>query len=131
MGAAEVKELRALASEINLHVVLERDVREARVGVDEQTVSRSPRHVLARVLGRDHLDVHLLHLYVAASVIRVVMRVDDVPDRLGGHRLQHREDVVVIDRKLIVDQHNALGGDQSRRVARDEFVVDDIQAPQF
>ena len=33
-------------------------------------------HGVVRILGRDQLDVHLLHLQVAAVVVRVMMRVD-------------------------------------------------------
>ena len=60
MGAAEVIELRALATQMNGQVVLERHVRKARLRVDEQAVTRSGRHVLARLLGRDHLNIQLL-----------------------------------------------------------------------
>ena len=57
----------------------------------------------------------------------MMMRVDDVLDRLVGDLLQLRHDAVVIDLELVVYQHDALVGDERRRVARDEVVVDDVK----
>jgi len=90
VGATEVIEFRALAAKVDLHVILERHVRKSRLRVYEQAVTRTARHVLARLLGRDHLNVHLLHLDVAASVVRVVMRINHISDRLVGDLLQLR-----------------------------------------
>lgn len=108
-------------------MILERHVRKSRLRVYEQAVTRTARHVLARLLGRDHLNVHLLHLDVAASVVRVVMRINHISDRLVGDLLQLRHDAVVVDRELIVHKHHAFVGDERGRVAGDEVVVDDIQ----
>jgi hypothetical protein len=58
-------------------------------------------------------------------VIPVVMRVDDVFHGLVRHRLEQRQDIGRVLLELVVDEHDALIGDERGGVARDEGVVDD------
>jgi len=48
-------------------------------------------------------------------------------DGLARDLFHLRHDVAVVDLELVIDQQNACVGDQSRGVARDEVVVDDIE----
>jgi len=56
-----------------------------------------------------------------------MMRIDDVLDRLVGHLFQLLQDAVVVDVEFIVDQKDAFTGNQSRGVAGNDIVVDDIE----
>ena len=48
------------------------------------------------------------HFEVAAGVVVVLMRVDDVPQRLVGYRLDLREDVGMVAVEHVVNQHDSL-----------------------
>ena len=80
-----------------------------------------------RRLRRDDLGPGRLHPGVAAGVITVMVGVDDVANRLIRHRLEHRQDIGRVHFELVIDQHHAFVGDERRRVARDERIVDDEQ----
>ena len=68
----------------------------------------------ADVLVRDHLGQRQ-HLEVAAGVVVVLVRVDDVVERLVGDGLDLREDAGVVAVEHVVHEHHALG---RRRRAR-------------
>ena len=82
-------------------------------------------HVAARLLGCNQLRAGHLHPGVAPRVIAVVMRVDDVFHGLARHRLEQRQDVGRVLLELVVDEHDALIGDERGGVAWDKGVADD------
>ncbi len=57
------------------------------------------------------------NLRVPAAVILVIVRVDDVLDRLIGHALDVVHDALMVLIELVVDQDDALIGDVDRDVA--------------
>src|SRR5262249_49367031 len=68
-----------------------------------------------------------LKLRVASAVIRMMVSIHHVLDRLIGQLFHFSDDVIGIDFELVVNQENAFVGDQDRRVTRNHIVVDDIQ----
>src|SRR5438067_121759 len=56
-------------------------------------------------------------LRIAAGVIAVRMRVDDVPDGLVGQRLYFGNNIVVITFELIVDKNDTFVREQYGRIA--------------
>ena len=72
------------------------------------------------IRGRDDLG-RRLELGVPAAVIRVIVRVDDVLDRLIRHALHLLHDALVILIELVVDQNDAFVGDVDRDVAAVAF----------
>jgi hypothetical protein len=57
----------------------------------------------------------------------MMVGVDDVLDGLRGDFLQLRENAVVVDVEFVVDENDAVVGDQRGGIARDEVVVDDVE----
>ena len=84
-------------------------------------------HVLPCLFGCYDLRIHLLHLDVAAAVVAVMMRIDDVTHWLIRNLLQLRHDVVMIDFKFVVDEHHTLIGDQCGRISGNDIIVNDVQ----
>ena len=73
---------------------------------------------LLRVLVRHDLNRRSggLEVVVAAVVVRVHVRVDDRRHRLVGDRLHLRQDRFTVVGELGVDEDDALGGDEDRRI---------------
>ncbi len=107
-----------LAAEKHRRLVGEGDARQADGRAGGVFEIRCPMRdqVVARVLVRDDLR-NRQHQRVAAGMVVVLMRVDDVAQRLIGDRLHLREDVVVVPVEHVVHQNHALGGHQHRDVA--------------
>ena len=61
-------------------------------------------HDAARVRVRDELGVERLHRRVAARVVLMQMRINDVADRLLRDLRELRHDAVVVGRELVVDE---------------------------
>ena len=118
MRLADLVNLDGLAADVDRRVLADRDVRLARL------IRRD--HARTRFDRSDGERAHRLQLRVAAAVIAMVVRVDDVLDRLVRHGLQHRDDVVVVDLELVVDEQHALVGDQRRHEPRHCDVADDV-----
>jgi hypothetical protein len=117
--AAEVVELDVLPAQVDVGVMIEHHRRlPGLLGV---------HHVLARLFRRDHLNVDLLHLRVAAAVVGMVVRIDDVLDRLVRQLLHLGDDVREVDLELVVDEHDALVRDERGRVAGHEVVVNHVE----
>ena len=110
VAAPEPVEIDHELAVVEPHVLFEGEVRQAR--------TLSLGHLEARVFVRDDLGAQGLLRRVAARVIRVQMRVDDVEHRLVGDLAQLRHDAVVVHLELVVDEHHAVGGDEHRAVAR-------------
>src|SRR6266545_5950156 len=71
--------------------------------------------IFARVLVAEDQRVRLRHhLHVAACVIAVMMRADDVLERLVGDALDERHDLVVVLLEHVVDQDHAVVGHAHR-----------------
>ena len=119
VSAAEVVELRMLAPKVDVGVTVDRDRGQSRL--------LALNHVLPRLFGRDDLRIHLLHLDVAAAVVAVMMRIDDVTHGLIRNLLQLRHDVVMIDFKFVVDEHHTVIGDQCGRISGNDIIVNDVQ----
>ena len=119
VGAPEVVQLHVFAAQVDVRVMLDHDARQTRL--------LTVHHVLASFFGCDHHGVQVLHLRVAAAVVAMMMRIDDVLDRLVGDLLQLLQDAVVIDIELIVHQKHAFAGNQGRGIARNNVVVDHIE----
>ena len=64
--------------------------------------------------------------FALPPVARLVVGVHHVADRLTGDGLQRRQHRVVVDGELVVDEEDALLGDQRRRVPGSDLVVDDV-----
>ena len=94
------------------------------VGVDDarRRVLLVADHVLPRVLVGDDIR-RVNEPDVAAGVIAVVVRVDDVADRLVGHLGHPRLDAVDVARELVVDQDDALGRHAHAHVPADPVDV--------
>ena len=120
VAAAEPVRAHFLAAEPDRRLVGERDARQAnRRARRVFEVRRAVRHqVGARVLVGDDLG-NRQHQRVAAGVVVVLMRVDDVAQGLARQRLHLREDVVVIPVEHVVDENHAL----ARHVERDIAAV--------
>jgi hypothetical protein len=68
---------------------------------------------------QDDLGVLVEHLLVAAGVVAVMMRVEDVADRLIGDALHLGDDLRIIALEFVVHQDHAFG----RRVDGDVAAV--------
>ncbi len=65
-------------------------------------------------------------LRVAAAVILMIVRIDDVLDRLIRHALHPIHDALMIPVEFVVDQNNAFVGDVHRDVASVAFDLEQI-----
>ena len=110
VAAAEKSHLHLDAAEVDFRLVAEHQTGRARLLVFQD--------VLADVAVRDNLDPAGENLAVAADVIGVMVRVEQVLDRLGGdafHLVQHLGDV---HGELVVHEDHAFRGHPHRHVAR-------------
>ena len=98
-----------LAPDMDRELIRERDARQPDRRARRVLVvgPLDVREVRADVLVRDDLGDRQ-HLEVAAGVVVVLMRVDDVTQRLVGDRLDLREDVGMVAVEHVVNQHDAL-----------------------
>jgi hypothetical protein len=67
---------------------------------------------------RDDVGVQRQHRGVAARMVAVHVRVDDVANGLVGDLAQLRHDAVVIHRELVVDEEHGVVADDHRDVPR-------------
>ncbi len=84
-------------------------------------------HPRPGLLRRDNVGARLLKPDVGAAVISMIVGVDDIPDRLVGHRSQQLHDAVEVSLELVVDQQHAFVRNQRGRVPGHALVVDDIE----
>ena len=114
VGGAEVKEIDRLVALEQGHLVLERLVGQT-VLLGRLLEGRHLLHVGAGVFLRDDFHAGGEEI-VAARVVAVGMRVDDVGHRLVGDGLHLVEDRLPVVGELGVDEHHAGGGDEGRRI---------------
>ncbi len=105
-----MKQLHLDAAQIHRGLIGEHDVGLARL-MDAQEIR-------ADVLVRHDIDAHLPDDHVAARVIAVVVRVEQVLDGQGRYFFHLRQHLRHVFRELVVDQDQALRSHAHRRVAR-------------
>ena len=71
----------------------------------------------AGLLRYHQLDAHRQHLRIPTGVIPVLVRINDIADRLIGERLYLGQNAVVIPIVLVIDQNHTIPRDRDRDIS--------------